>query len=47
MKLYVDVTNTLLAASMTGVQRVACELLSRLVGREDIEVVFLQERGAA
>ena len=48
MKLYVDVTNTLLAASMAGVQRVASELLSRLVeaGPEDIEVVFLQERGA-
>ena len=48
MKLYVDVTNTLLVAAMTGVQRVACELLSRLVEAdpEDIEIVFLQERGA-
>lgn len=44
--LYVDVTNTLLAASMTGVQRVAWELLSRLIeGERDRELAFLQERG--
>ena len=48
MKLYVDVTNTLVAVSMTGIQRVACELLSRLVetGPEDLDIVFLQERRA-
>ncbi len=48
MKLYVDVTNTLLAVSVTGIQRVACELLSRVFEAcpQAVDIRVFQGRGA-